>query len=469
MANAFVDSDQANTGVSTSVTIPVPAGVQENDLMVVCFCNGQTDGATPQDSGDTFSLFMHETPTLGSVHMHSLLYKFASASEPSDYTFENTGSSSNQTSGIMAVFRGVDLVNAFDLAYSEPSHFIKYSNDSTPTPQPITTVTDGAMIVCTTFGQGSLTTGINVPSGMTEAEQIIASNRYTDLAYELQTSAGTYTPGSFNYVSDDGTTDPSCLTFALRPASDSEITNVVLKDITVITDASPGTQLKKRPGDRIETMEDAVFLKIALGRLLYDSFEVQDAWIIEQNLDRILADAADITDVVRITRALFEQLSDALSVTDKLAKTIIIGESSEAFVITVEEFISVTDSYDAAFLGIVVEEVADSIAVDEFIGLQKYRHRLQQGNAVDIYDGDLVKKHHRVRGDSIAVVDDVKVGRSARINSSVTFDSFALTDFTDFETGTTLSEQADIEIDIESLGITIRVSIFPIDIGVEPQ
>lgn len=217
-AISFVAGSSAETGVSTSLTITKPSGTADGDVVIIVFNNGQDDGTTPTCTGFTNIGFVESAVTAD--NMTSIFYR-VSSSDGASYSCDYPSSTSNQTSGIAGTFRGVDNTTPIDVTYVQANHYLKVQNTLSPTPQPITTVTNGAFVIVTNHHKGTVTTGITQPTSYTEVAEVIANNRYAEMAYREIVTAGTETPGSFTIAESvsDGTQDSAMFTIALRPAS----------------------------------------------------------------------------------------------------------------------------------------------------------------------------------------------------------------------------------------------------------
>ncbi|MDD5571611.1 MAG: T9SS type A sorting domain-containing protein [Bacteroidales bacterium] len=167
----------------STINIPKPAGLQKNDIMLAHISgrlSGSVSGLIPPSGWTKIKSIIDA----GSVGSH-IFYKVATASEPTSYSFSDSGSTSlTDKVGVISVYRGVDTlipINASGgAAYS--SGFI--------TPSIITTA-DSCMIV-TLFGQrqGSSYTP---PSGMTENYDTTAGSSSNETIcgdYVIQPLAG---------------------------------------------------------------------------------------------------------------------------------------------------------------------------------------------------------------------------------------------------------------------------------------
>ncbi|MGL5890270.1 MAG: T9SS type A sorting domain-containing protein [Bacteroidia bacterium] len=110
----FVAASQG-VGNSAAVTVPLPAGVAANDLMIAAVHSGWCSQGTSVTAPQGWTLIA-ETSNTGSgcgssntsVQL-STFYKVATASEPPAYIF--TGTTSQQYVGSIVVYSGVDTLN----------------------------------------------------------------------------------------------------------------------------------------------------------------------------------------------------------------------------------------------------------------------------------------------------------------------------------------------------------------------
>jgi len=244
------------------------------------------------------------------------------------------------------------------------------------------------------------------------------------------------------------------------------IQNIVLTENVIITDADPNTILKSRiPGDRVELLTDAVFLHVAMTRLVQDNFSAEDSFVIMQSLDRQLLDIIEPVDIVNALKLVFRQMSeqltvtdaivqissrgrilvdgmdvtdsvvqvdargriigDALSVTDSFQKTITRGAVAETFVVVLEEIVAIDDLVPVKS-GQIIRGITDTIAVDEFIALEALRQRVLSGT-IDITD---FMSPQRTRNqidssDTITATDSIVKSKRRNVQTN---ESFNITD-----------------------------------------
>lgn len=229
MAISYIASATNNTGSSTSITVSVPTGTQDGDVMIAAYGNGQDDGTTPAISGWT-SIGYVEDATISNNTL-ALFYRVAS-SEPASYTMTYDSSTSNLTSGIISTFRGVDTTTPLDVTYVEGSHYLKEQNVTEANPPSITTTTNGAFVIYVVHCKGAVVTAITPASGYTEAAEIIGNNRYMQMAYKEVPTAGAEDPGVVVLVDAGGTLeDPATMVIAISPAASGSTSQLMLMGI----------------------------------------------------------------------------------------------------------------------------------------------------------------------------------------------------------------------------------------------
>jgi hypothetical protein len=241
---------------------------------------------------------------------------------------------------------------------------------------------------------------------------------------------------------------------AIGEASANVVINKVLTTSTIITDAAPGTQLKARPGDRVETMTDAMFLYSALGRLIKDYFSPADAIRILGAVDRQLFVAITAQDFSAISRRVFNQLVDAIEasdvirkslatgkiqtdqmdvldafikyniltktpldellLSDKFQKTITRGLDSEVFLVVIEDFVPILDTPSIVKSGVIVKNAFDSISIAESDFISRVLNRIpsEQLDVGDFIGSFMIR--NQASTDTIAASDNLSPRRTRR-------------------------------------------------------
>lgn len=220
MAITFISKSSVNSVEGgDQVTVTAPPGIQNNDVLVgTANAEGQplfVIWATP--SG--FTLIDSNNDTTGRDRSHGIWYKIAN-NESGNYTFELEGSTTghNRSAGIV-VYRGVDISNILDVSYNEVNHYSNFENEPLPTPDSITTVTDGALVIVTSAIVPTIITSGGAPSGYNlRIDEKAVSNLH--LADKIVSNAGLESPGAWTHSGGNVSDESSTFTIALRPATD---------------------------------------------------------------------------------------------------------------------------------------------------------------------------------------------------------------------------------------------------------
>lgn len=224
MTIAYVNGTIAiDTSISDTVVTAVPAGTLDGHAMLGYM-------SYFDDLAVAFSLFggtliMEKADTDGSDTAVAAEHRIAS-SEPANYTFDGgvvTPISSSKV-GIIAAFSGVHT-DVLDVAYVEANHYQKDLNDTTPTPKPITTITNGAVVVIIGYTKDGNVTALGAPTGYTSRLTTVGANRNVILATKLIATAGLETPGAWQHTDIGALDETVSLTFALKAAATGSIIN----------------------------------------------------------------------------------------------------------------------------------------------------------------------------------------------------------------------------------------------------
>ena len=178
---AVVGSSVASSAALTNVTLDVPAGVEEGDLLVA-FLVLRAHSVSSLPDGWTL---LAGAP--GGTTRSYIATKVAGADEPANYTFPTPFS---WRAAAMVVVRGVTAVDVYDLAEN-------YGSTNLASPSVGATVTPGILLGL--FGAcGSLEGNYVAPTGMMEIEKVNHSQVNLLVAAEAFDAAGatgTRTPG----------------------------------------------------------------------------------------------------------------------------------------------------------------------------------------------------------------------------------------------------------------------------------
>lgn len=146
--------------------------------------------------------------------------KILSANEPLQQIISTqTGPQNEQWSFVLQVKRGVDTANPIDVTHDTALHLDFGTGNSTPTNNPINTVTQNAQAnIVHGWRGGAQITSVGVPVGWTQAQAQLATS-HVRFAKATITAAtpGTVTPGEWTHA-HTAEQDYWTLTYALRPA-----------------------------------------------------------------------------------------------------------------------------------------------------------------------------------------------------------------------------------------------------------
>ena len=215
----------ATTAISTSATVTInrPSGVVAGDVMIANIAN-YCDGCTQTSASRSgWTLIAGTNIERGSA---TLLYKIAGASEPANYEFSVTASST-RTAGAIVAFSGVDNATPFDV--TEPSSWTTATNQSISNLPAITTVTPGAAILA--FGaSGRITSTTNAnftswtltnPSSLTElfdaGHNSVNNTVAVGGAWGIRTSTGSTGNGGFTCTPNTNPRLMGGIMISLRP------------------------------------------------------------------------------------------------------------------------------------------------------------------------------------------------------------------------------------------------------------
>lgn len=192
----FVGVSQTDTGSSntTTLTLNVPAGVQNGDLLIaVVFGSGGNVNDWVQTSWTWAVEQVNNSPNLG------IAYRTAS-SEPSSYSF--TTATSRRLGGMIMAFRGA----AWDVTGTLATDTYTASS---------ITVSEANSILIGAWGVNASNQTWTAPSGMTEVSKYEGSNSANFAAYREDVNAGST---GTRTASTGSTSARSCVLFSIKPS-----------------------------------------------------------------------------------------------------------------------------------------------------------------------------------------------------------------------------------------------------------
>ncbi len=215
MAVAFVGSETNSANSADSIIVDVHGSVIDGHVGLAFYSWSDNDGIPLTMTGWT-QIDEHES----AASTHGIWRRVAS-SEPGDYTMSGDSSGTKNITGVIAWWSGVDTTTPLDVVFVHDDAYKRDVNSQTPTPQPITTATDGAVVVLYSVTNNNNISDVAPPTNYTERADIDDGTwRHVELCDRTIVSATTETPGAFLHADIDATDDTIMYTLALRPASD---------------------------------------------------------------------------------------------------------------------------------------------------------------------------------------------------------------------------------------------------------
>lgn len=206
-------------------SVTVNSGAAESEF-VLGWASYNDNTATPWSGGDFDTKLTEKDDATGEDTSIAVFHEIAPASPPSSYTFDGSDGSPTGTSrvgGIVISFLGVDAASPFDVTYVEGSHYTKQVNDTTPTPQPITTATNGAMVVIFVFTNNNTITDFGDIAGYTKEVETLGNDRNVAVFTKVVATAGVETPAALAPTGIGSGDDSVMVTLAIKPGATSSI------------------------------------------------------------------------------------------------------------------------------------------------------------------------------------------------------------------------------------------------------
>lgn len=239
MAITLVGGSYARVGsgsvsVSTDLSSMDTGTIQDGDVAVFTVMVDQNDlTSISQDAGPTLTERHYDESTQGRDRASAYYAPYVLDGTETTFTFSSPGDTSEEKSILVSVWRGVDPDNPEDVAWVTGSHYTEGRNNYNGTPDPITTLTDGAVVVIMQTITHDDITAIGPPSGYSVAIDGTGTSR--DHAqqchvYKTVATAGTETPGAFTHTVNNTVAEAQFRTIALRPAATSPVITDVETD-----------------------------------------------------------------------------------------------------------------------------------------------------------------------------------------------------------------------------------------------
>ncbi len=208
---------------TTGHTPGLPAGTVEDDFLLLISHRNDDSGTFDTPSGwnkiDALS-----SDDWGQPYSSLVAWRYAPSS-PAAPTVTHSDTGAEQWSSVILGWSGVKLVTPFDVtpAAAHVSTFEnKVSGTNVDVAPPITTVTDGAEIICAEIiTHDDITSSVTpVPTMTNRVWHVGADIDFRQIIVDTlaQVSAATFTPTAAAYESNAGIADSTHVTLALRPA-----------------------------------------------------------------------------------------------------------------------------------------------------------------------------------------------------------------------------------------------------------
>lgn len=230
MAITFVGAGTVVSGDATGATgieLTPHASTLTDDLMIVFQHRNDDQFAFPDPVATGWTNFAAETWVDGEDMQTVIGYKIATSDSEAAVTFLHGDNTSEQWSGVILTFRGVDTTNPIDVAYVKATHYQELLDKASPNVdafKQITTVTDGAVVLAIEAVTFDDITSDADPSGYTVCVRATGTspshyNRQFQIWYKTVATFGPETPGAAAYTSSLTTGDSQQYTMAIRPAA----------------------------------------------------------------------------------------------------------------------------------------------------------------------------------------------------------------------------------------------------------
>jgi hypothetical protein len=214
VAISFVGSNTGTQASASSITVNLPAGLQENDVVYVwASCRVTNDRDMTENSGtwqELADLYSND-----SADTNSFLGRKVMGASP-DTTVQINAGTSTDWAAITYALRGVDTTTPEDATTTTATGF----DTGRPNPPSITTVTDNAWVIA--FGASANdVTATNAPTGYSNLAAIGNTGLTIGVAgsSKTKTPAGAEDPGIYTDFDTAATRSWSAATVAAKPAA----------------------------------------------------------------------------------------------------------------------------------------------------------------------------------------------------------------------------------------------------------
>jgi hypothetical protein len=258
MAITLVGTNSGSAGNGNDVTVSIPGGTVQDDIVLVMGGHGNTAGDAGVNSAGYTEVIDRDR---GACQL-SVSWRRMPSSVPSSVDCKGSGNAADAAAYVVMVFRGVDTSTAIDVTSTSDE-----STGNTPNSPLITTVTDGAAVI-SCFIQASNETSLTQPSGY--VNKIQESKTETSpvtvaAAWDAISPAGGENPGPWTGL-------PSAAwvaaTIALRPAAAGVVEDSVFSATGTVTPSWVGAVSAGAIGSGFFTMTGGSNTAIWVGQSL---------------------------------------------------------------------------------------------------------------------------------------------------------------------------------------------------------
>lgn len=214
MALSFVGSASGSATGGNDVTVTLPAGTQEDDVVFLgYFVEDENDvDMAPNTSGYTELADVYRAHTVDANL--GVFYKAMGASPDTSVTCPGRGSGAAGAVAVVHVWRGVDLTTPIDVTTTTDT-----GTGAIPDSPSITTVTDNAVVL--TIGTSQrIDSAVTAPSGYINSVSTSSSDGGTiGMASKVVATAGAEDPGAWQDWDSQANRAWCAATVAIRPAA----------------------------------------------------------------------------------------------------------------------------------------------------------------------------------------------------------------------------------------------------------
>jgi hypothetical protein len=206
-----------DTAHTTGVTVDLPSGLSSGDFMVLfVFKDFDTASTFDSISGWTRITALNTIGTSGRNRQSATWYRVYDGTEGSTITSTGTGTDAHENS---AVIIGWPDSDGFDVTPTT-AHKNAQDNSFTPTCEPITTVTDGAMVATFSGMTFAAMDPWVAPTGYTMVDgEVTPTQGKLGVAEKVRATAGLETPGDWNNTNGDSRDESVVITVAIKPSA----------------------------------------------------------------------------------------------------------------------------------------------------------------------------------------------------------------------------------------------------------